>query len=151
MLQLCTTQALRTSDANCIYAYPGTRFNLTYLNTTQAAMLTIEQWQLGFIGYECHGRFGLRVQDCLKGLIKLRPKSMIPNSLLFLFLYPRNKVTTQEFKVLFWCPEFIPITCYNHETVLNLVLFAFVSEFFCMGGWEEEVPYSSLLSIHVSI
>ena len=147
MLQLCTTQALRTSDANCIYAYPGNRFNLTCVNTIQAAM----QWQLGFIGYECHGRFGLRVEDCLKGCIKLRPKSTIPKSLLFLFLCPRNEVTTQELKVLFWSPEFILITCYNHETVLYLVLFSFVSEFFCMGGWEEEVPYSSLLSIHVSI
>ena len=39
----------------------------------------------------CHGRFGLRVEDCLKGRMKLCPKSTIPNSLCFLFSIPEMK------------------------------------------------------------
>ena len=56
-------------------------------------LLGLDLW-----GYKCHGRFRLRVEDCKKGRIKLRPKSAIPNSLCFLFLVSLNELTTQSLK-----------------------------------------------------
>ena len=39
----------------------------------------------------CLRRFRLRVEDCLKGCMKIRPKSTIPNSLYILFYIPDMK------------------------------------------------------------
>ena len=39
--------------------------------------------------YKCHGAFGLLVEDCLKGCIKLCPKSTIPNILSILVSIPK--------------------------------------------------------------